>query len=192
MDIPEPTRHQKYSFKSKGRVYCAKACGMAYIGSVSKEIMARTNHKYASARMKANNPMSHPESVQKMKDTFVKIGHKPSIQGGNGRGPTIPEQILSNALGWETNVIVKTFCGRKSGYPTHYKLDVANWDKKVCIEVDGSSHSLLTRKAQDQKKEKYLQDLGWLVLRFSNKEVLENLNGCLLTILAKMSGWCPC
>jgi hypothetical protein len=151
--------------------------------------MANTNHKYASARMKLNNPMSHPESVIKMKNTLKKMGHKPPIRGGNGTGPTKPEQRLATALGWETNVIVNTYGGRVYGYPTHYKLDVANRDKHVCIEVYGHSHGLLTRKAQDQKKEKYLQNLGWLVLRFSNQEVLENLDKCLISILARMSGW---
>ena len=188
--ILTPTKQQRDSYRRTGRVYCSKSCGSAYKSLVSSETMANTNHKYASARMKANNPMSKPASRAKMKSSLS--GRVPSVRRGNGCGPTQPEQILANALGWETNVIVSTGERELGGYPSHYKLDVANQDKKVCIEIDGRSHRALSRQQQDEKKSIYLQNHGWMVLRFSNQEILENLDHCLVEILAKMSGWLPC
>jgi hypothetical protein len=182
-DILEPTRHQKYSFKSKRRVYCSKACGMAYIGSVSVEIMARTNRKYASSRMKMNNPMSRPASLAKMKATLKKINHKPLIRGGNGTGLTPAEQILSVATGLMPHVVT-TYMKRDSGYPTNYKLDLADVARMLAIEIDGSSHGLLSRQEQDQKKENFLKSLGWVVLRFSNKQVLEDTQDCVNRVKA--------
>jgi hypothetical protein len=125
----------------------------------------------------------------KMKSSLA--GRVPSMRGGNGNGPTAAEQVLATALGWEMNVIVSTGERELGGYPSHYKLDVANRDKKVCIEVDGNSHRALSRQQQDEKKSIYLQARGWLVMRFSN-DILENLDHCLVEVLAKMSGWPLC
>jgi len=136
--------------------------------------------------MTVSNPMANMISRAKMKTSLS--GHAPSVRGGNGHGATVAEQLLAEALGWETNVIVCTG-RREDGYPTHYKLDVANQEKRVCIEIDGPSHRAISRQEQDKKKENFLQNRGWLVLRFSNQEVLQNLETCLVMVLAKISGW---
>lgn len=145
--------------------------------------MALTNHKYASARMKANNPMRRATSLVKMKDTLKKIGHKPVIRGGNGTGLTFPEQVLSLATGL-LPYVVTTHMKRDSGYPTNYKIDLADVSRMLAVEIDGPSHGLLSRRAQDQKKEIFLKSLGWTLLRFSNKQVLDDLQGCVDQIMA--------
>jgi len=76
---------------------------------------------------------------------------------------------------------------RGSGYPTCYKLDMANRDLRVGVEVDGMSHCSLERQAQDRKKEELLQSLGWSVLRFSNEDVIRNLNACVQAVLSSIS-----
>ena len=79
-------------------------------------------------------------------------------------------------------MVVKTL--RKSPYPTNYKIDIANVDLMIAIEVDGGSHTALVRQEQDKKKEEFLTGLGWRVLRFLNKEVEENLSGCVQKVLS--------
>ncbi len=88
--------------------------------------------------------------------------------------------MLAEALGWPTEVVVKTgHSGRDgAGFPAHYKLDIANSEMMVAVEVDGASHTTLERQGQDRKKERFLRGLGWTVLRFSNREVLDNLARC--------------
>ena len=59
---------------------------------------------------------------------------------------------------------------RTPGYPTHYKIDLALPERKIAVEVDGFSHG--SRRDQDEKKEAKLRSLGWIVLRFSNRDIL--------------------
>ena len=48
---------------------------------------------------------------------------------------------------------------------------------KVAIELDGSQHFTTEGAAYDQERTAYLQSLGIYVLRFSNTDVLQNLQG---------------
>lgn len=148
--------------------------------------MARTNRRYASARVKANNPMSHPESLEKMKATLAAIGHHPRQRGGNGASPTAPQSILASLLGWPMEVVVPT--GGKY-QPHHYKLDIANAAMKVAVEVDGRSHGARARQAADRRKEEWLRGAGWCVLRFTNQEVLAQADRCVQTVLSTTSKW---
>lgn len=94
------------------------------------------------------------------------------LNGGNGRGATIPELLLSAALGWPLHVQV----GLKDGeQPTRYELDLANETLRLGVEVDGKSH--LTQKVQvsDRRKEERLTRQGWTILRFTNEQVLKDL-----------------
>lgn len=151
------------------------------------ETMAETNRKHASARMKARNPMRTQAARERMRRTLKAIGHRPPFRGGNGRGETRPQALLSQALGWPTEVIVPTRMPRGSGYPTHYKLDVANPDEMVAVEVDGGSHCSRERRAQDRRKDEFLRALGWTVLRFWNRDVMADLGGCVRTVTSTTS-----
>ncbi len=167
------TNPQRWSYNKGKNVYCGDAC----LNANKASTMARTNRKYASARMLTSNPMFNSESLEKMKVTLKRIGHKPSIRGGNGTGLSKAENALSKATGLLPHV-VPTNTKRGSGYPTHYKLDLADIERMIAIEIDGNSHSLLSRKEQDIKKENFLKSIGWTVLRFTNAQVLENINMC--------------
>ena len=170
-----------------GRPYCSDGCRESVVSKISSATMAKTNRRHASDRMKKNNPMHRQESREKMASTLREIGHKPPIQGGNGNGPTEPEQRLSDALGWPMQVIVKTGKKRGSGYPFHYKVDVGNPELKIAIEVDGGSHGTLRRRAQDEKKDALLRSLGWQVLRFSNREVMADSEACARMVMSTIS-----
>ena len=142
--------------------------------------MSKTNKKYASERMKTNNPMKRAEVREKVSTTLRIMNWKPKVRGGNGKGPTPAQLLLASSLGWDMEYVVCTGHYRDgSGYPTNYKIDIANPTLKIAIEVDGFSHGTIKRKMQDMKKEEFLTGLGWKVLRFKNKEILENLSDCL-------------
>ncbi len=53
-------------------------------------------------------------------------------------------------------------------------------DKKIIIEVDGEIH--LNRSEEDKIRENILIDLGYKIIRFNNKEVLENIQGVIKKI----------
>jgi hypothetical protein len=138
--------------------------------------------KNSSKRMLEKNPMRLPEAVEKMKATLKKIGHKPNIQGGNGKGMSVPQKMVLEKLpeGWYPELIIPT----RNGYqPHHYKIDIANPTLQVAIEIDGGSHTRKKIQAADQRKTMFLNGLGWKVLRFTNNQVLDNLEMVLSIIL---------
>jgi hypothetical protein len=149
--------------------------------------MAATNKKYASERMRLNNPMHKPGVKERVSKTLQKLGHKPRQQGGNGKPLPRPQQLLMDRLGLIPEKVIKTNTTRGTGLSTHYKIDLAHPTLPLAIEIDGFSHAALTRKAQDAKKEAFLRSRGWTVLRFSNQEVLQALETCVQTILSTIS-----
>ena len=56
-----------------------------------------------------------------------------------------------------------------------YFIDFAFINQMVAVEIDGSQHLLPERKEKDDKKDKLLNDLGWLVIRISEKEIKTNI-----------------
>lgn len=89
---------------------------------------------------------------------------------GNGRPPTESEREMLLRLGpygFEAEHVVPTeMKPRRGGMPTHYKIDLANPETKIAVEIDGSSHRQPRREAADSRKDSFLQSKGWTVLRF--------------------------
>lgn len=182
-------RAARWEAKKRGWAYCSKTCASRYKAWSNSKVMAATNRKYASERMRTRNPMKREDVRLKLSQRLKEIGHQPRIRGGNGRPATATEALMAQLLGWDTQVIVRTGCTPVPGalYPTHYKIDVGHSGLKIAIEIDGSSHGLLKRKEQDRKKTRFLESLGWTVFRFSNKQVLENPLLCVQTVMSTIS-----
>jgi very-short-patch-repair endonuclease len=53
---------------------------------------------------------------------------------------------------------------------------------KVAVELDGAAHDHDAAQRADAARDQYLASLGITVLRFENREVMENLEGVLLRI----------
>lgn len=62
----------------------------------------------------------------------------------------------------------------------NFIVDFINLPNKLIIEVDGAIHDEQMEK--DDERTKVLQSLGFKVIRFSNKEILENIDGVLKEI----------
>jgi hypothetical protein len=118
------------------------------------------------------------------------------IKGGNGRGPTLAESTMLDALnvasggGWCLNYVVPTG-GRKYGRPTHYKIDVANPGTMVAVEIDGWSH--FGRKSEDDRKTEFLKSIGWEVHRFTNKQAIRQTEASVLSVFGVYceGAYCP-
>ncbi|WP_281680806.1 endonuclease domain-containing protein [Synergistes jonesii] len=183
------SKTKKGSYYRSGHVYCSEKCKTAFLRRLFSITMARTNRIHASARMKSHNPMFNPETRAKMATTLRRIGHKPRVQGGNGRGMTKAQSLLMEHLSKMNPVsefIAKTGETRlhPSHYPAHYKIDIAIPAHMLAIEVDGRSHNSLCIREKDLKKEIFLKSKGWTLLRFSNKEILENPSICAETVMS--------
>jgi len=57
-------------------------------------------------------------------------------------------------------------------------------EKKLIVEADGSQHS---DSAYDTRRDQWLKERGYTVLRFWNNEINENLEGVLVAILDMLS-----
>lgn len=105
------------------------------------------------------------------------------VKGGNGRGPTTPQVLLHEALdeGWFMEYPVKTGA-RAAGLdlPTCYKIDLANPEYKIAVEIDGNSHT--KSKEVDQKKDDFLTSAGWKVFRYTNRQIARDFAGILQDI----------
>jgi len=138
--------------------------------------------------MKKHNPMARKEIREKVSK---KLTGRPMrlVRGGNGKGPTSGQLYLFLALRKnekpKMEFVVSTGKGsRAKGLPTHYKIDVALPEHKIAVEVDGLSHNLLCRKEQDKKKDRFLRGVGWKVLRFTNRQVMEHLEECAQEVMS--------
>ena len=63
----------------------------------------------------------------------------------------------------------------------NYIPDFVCIEKKLIIELDGSQH--LEQQEYDQERTKYLNSLGYKVIRFWNNAVMKDLDGVILAIL---------
>ena len=63
-----------------------------------------------------------------------------------------------------------------------YVVDFVTLDGKLVVEVDGATHSTPSEKANDKARTDVLEACGFLVLRVSNVDVYENLEGVLEAI----------
>jgi very-short-patch-repair endonuclease len=65
----------------------------------------------------------------------------------------------------------------------NYIVDFYCAKRKLIIEVDGGQHYDSKGMKKDQERDRYLQGLGFTVLRFSDIDVLRNIDGVIERIL---------
>jgi very-short-patch-repair endonuclease len=63
-----------------------------------------------------------------------------------------------------------------------YIVDFYCPKKKFVIEVDGATHSTDKEVINDKIRQNYLESLGLKVIRFTNNDIRENMNGVLSVI----------
>ncbi|MDA0376454.1 MAG: DUF559 domain-containing protein [bacterium] len=76
---------------------------------------------------------------------------------------------------WEV-IRLKNFCGlrmRKQVPIGPYIVDFLQRKQRLIIEIDGKIH--LQRKEYDAAREEYLRGLNYSIIRFSNKEIHDDL-----------------
>ena len=187
--LVEATGRNALELARTGRAYCSDQCKRGVKSRIAAQNMAATNRRFKSEileRMTDRNPMRDAEIRSRVSATLRAMDWKPCVRGGNGHPPPIPQQLLADLLGWPTEVILPTK-GRHLGFLTHYKLDVANVALRIAIEVDGGSHGSRKIQIADQKKSDFLTGNGWIVLRFTNSEVLVDPEGCVQKVWSTTS-----
>ncbi|MBU0489423.1 MAG: endonuclease domain-containing protein [Bacteroidetes bacterium] len=70
----------------------------------------------------------------------------------------------------------------------NYIADFYCTTEKLIIELDGQQHFTKEGVEKDKERDKFLAELGMKVLRFENKEVLDNLTEVLKKIKLEIAG----
>jgi len=65
----------------------------------------------------------------------------------------------------------------------NYIADFVAHSCKLIVEVDGESHDFEEQLRYDERRDRWLASRGYRVLRFTNDDVLRNLEGVALSIL---------
>ena len=69
-----------------------------------------------------------------------------------------------------------------------YILDFVCFSARLVIEVDGIQHTLPDARLRDAERDAFLRHEGFEVLRFTNGEVTETLDGVVLEVLGALAG----
>lgn len=95
------------------------------------------------------------------------------------RNPTEPEKRLWQAVrGKQLGAKFR----RQHGIG-HYIVDFYCPEWALVVELDGDSHFNADAQASDAKRDAFLRGLGLRVLRFTNLEIMQNLDGVLLRVM---------
>ena len=78
---------------------------------------------------------------------------------------------------------------RKQAPIGRFIVDFVCLEKRLVIEIDGGQHA--TMREKDRKKDHWLKEEGYRVLRFWNNDVLQNINAVLEIILKDCQGHPP-
>ena len=73
---------------------------------------------------------------------------------------------------------------RRQQLTGRYIVDFVNFKRKIVIEIDGGQHAI--ESARDRKRDNWLREEGFEVLRFWDNDVLKNIEGVLEVIRAKL------
>ena len=68
-----------------------------------------------------------------------------------------------------------------------YFADFICRERRLIVEVDGATHSTDEELARDARRTRFLEEEGYRVLRVTNDEVFNNLEGVCETILFALS-----
>jgi very-short-patch-repair endonuclease len=75
---------------------------------------------------------------------------------------------------------------RRQHQMLRYIVDFVTLDGKLVIEVDGATHSTEYEQERDLRRTVELENAGFHVLRVTNTEIYENLDGVLTAILHEL------
>lgn len=132
----------------------------------------------SSKRMLENNPVYMEGVVEKVKSTRLSRGsYTNNFKYGNGK--MSPQEVIANEIlakyGFMFNYVINTRLARvlhpEMRFSNTYKPDFVNFDRMICIEIDGKDHNTKDKIKKDNKKEFCLSLLGYKVIRFTNDDV---------------------
>lgn len=169
-----------------------KECGIPLkdSGHFKKGKKATEETKALLSEMRKGKPqpqLQTKEARKKMSKSLKELhkkkefGWSATARKMRSNGGTDAELYLEHLLtingvsGFEREYIIPV-----PGKKGRFSIDFANPVLKIAVELDGDSHK--RRKDHDEKRDAFLNDLGWEVIRFTNKELFFNPTTVIETI----------
>ncbi len=115
----------------------------------------------------------------------------PSPQGGGRARATVTRarELRKAMTRYEVRLWLKLRELRAQGFRFRRQIPLERWivdficfQNKLVIEVDGFQHGFDRQQALDVARDDFLERAGYTVLRFTNGEVWEDMNGVVETI----------
>lgn len=182
--------------------FCSRSCATLWVAKQPHVVEARREamrkhlldpeSKLRSAvmeRMTNSNPAKR-QVVREKVSAALRGRPAPHLNGGNGRGPTVPQMLMYeilSPLGFDMETGPLLGKGSKSLWPGGLRFDLALKEEKLGIEIDGQSHNTYAVRERDRRKTSIAEERGWRVLRLRNTEVIDNLDRCMETIQSHLS-----
>jgi len=109
-----------------------------------------------------------------------------------------PQKSRRRLLGKKMTPAERTLWAKLRGYRFHghrfhrqtsiknYIVDFYCAEKKLILEIDGSIHLFYGKPESDLKRQRYLENLGFKIIRFTNEDIKNSIEMVLLRILAEL------
>jgi very-short-patch-repair endonuclease/predicted transcriptional regulator len=157
--------------------YCGKKLGNGY-QRAAHQIHCDQNPQKDEIRSKITAAAKgrklseeHKKKISKARIKYLKANpDKVPYLMNHSSKMSYPELLFAQALTEEE--IVGWEYAYRNGI---YEYDFAWPEIKLDVEIDGSTHLLENVKEIDRKRDEWSREQGWTVLRFTDKEVKENI-----------------
>jgi hypothetical protein len=158
INLKEVDRDKRYYFRKSGAIYCSKKC-----------------------------------SSNERSERMSKITKERNIKNINKHGNACISDLQTNlqvVLGEKNWILEKFIHVPKNTHPEQtgyrYKADLMHRTLKLIVELDGPAHNKSKQKKHDKIRDEILTSMGYKVLRFSNKEVEDDMSSCIDRIHSEM------
>jgi len=176
--IPRPghadwVAHQKFGghedYRGGGHFSARLTTGLVAAGAIAKKLM---NHltPNPSPKERENKPSDNFEYVT---DTTGNYHFLKDFAKANRKNPTSSEEALWNEV---RNRNIDGYKFRRQHPVAGFIPDFVCLDAKLIVEVDGEYHSKEQQQQYDEARTQWLNEHKYRLLRFSNEEVMADIN----------------
>lgn len=158
--------------------YFEVGLGRIVYGTKHKNIITRTNSETLNITKSRRKKHKHTEEVKNIiREKHIRYMQEHPDETAWARRwkheKSWPEKIF------EEELIRRNIKGWLYNFRSSiYEYDFGFPDLKLDVEIDGSWHNNERQKHRDRLRDEYTLNNGWVVIRFSAKEVNNNLSGC--------------
>ncbi|WP_299671807.1 DUF559 domain-containing protein [uncultured Polaribacter sp.] len=161
-----------------------KNLGIAIIDEQHRFGVAQRSKLWAKGGPPQSSQREEVQTVRKKYMTARPSTYKlmKALQKDRKQQTTPAEQILWEQL--KTKKLAHKF--RRQHIVDEFIVDFISIEKKLIIEVDGKYHNTKEQQEADELRIKILQELGFKVIRFTNEEVIGNIDETVIKIIQEL------